>query len=186
MALRGFLPVEDPRMKGTIEAVQRELTREGFVYRYHVGESDDGLAGEEAPFLFCNFWLVDCLALQGKTEEATELFEKTLAVANDLGLLAEEYDLDHKRLLGNYPQAFSHIGVIISAYLLTQRKVEGLSTASQETLGKTSWKEEEPKNQNRRTEEPFFVAVREKAKSRSARAAFCKMVDPSGRISNFF
>ncbi|MER6531422.1 glycoside hydrolase family 15 protein [Streptomyces sp. NPDC001508] len=116
----GFLPADDPRVVGTVEAVRRELsTPEGFVRRYAtVGEQDgvDGLSGDEGAFLLCNFWMVDALALTGRLEEARDLFDRLLGLRNDLGLLAEEYA--GGRQLGNFPQAFSHIGLVESALLL--------------------------------------------------------------------
>ncbi|MEU8482268.1 glycoside hydrolase family 15 protein [Streptomyces sp. NPDC048641] len=120
----GFLPPDDPRVLGTVEAVRQQLsTPEGFVRRYptagdHIGV--DGLAGDEGAFLLCSFWMVDALALTGRLEEAHALFDRLLGVRTDLGLLAEEYDTDTERQLGNFPQAFSHIGVIGSALLLQQ------------------------------------------------------------------
>ncbi len=119
--LVGFLPADDPRVAGTIAAVQRDLTRDGFVERYQVREHNvvDGLPGGEGVFLPCSFWLVDALLMQGRDDEARTLFEKLLAIRNDLGLLSEEYDPVAKRLLGNYPQAFTHVGLVNSAYNLS-------------------------------------------------------------------
>ncbi|MBT2527814.1 glycoside hydrolase family 15 protein [Streptomyces sp. ISL-99] len=118
----GFLPPEDPRVIGTVDAVRRELsTPDGLVRRYptignHAGV--DGLKGDEGTFILCSFWLVDALALTGRLDEAHALFERLLALRNDLGLLAEEYDPVQQRQLGNFPQAFSHMGLIQSARLL--------------------------------------------------------------------
>jgi GH15 family glucan-1,4-alpha-glucosidase len=119
--LVGFLPADDPRVVGTIDAIQRDLTRDGFVERYRPKERNDvdGLPGGEGVFLPCSFWLVDALLLQERRDEAQELFEKLLGVSNDLGLLSEEYDPAAKRLLGNYPQAFTHVGLVNSAYNLS-------------------------------------------------------------------
>ena len=119
--LVGFLPADDPRCVGTVEAIQRELTRDGFVDRYAgEGTSDvDGLPPGEGAFLPCSFWLVDNLALMGRESDARALFERLLGVSNDLGLLSEEYDPAEKRLLGNFPQAFSHVGLVNSAYNLS-------------------------------------------------------------------
>ncbi|WP_326801466.1 glycoside hydrolase family 15 protein [Streptomyces sp. NBC_01788] len=120
----GFLPPGDPRVLGTVEAVRRDLsTPEGFVQRYttaggHIGL--DGLTGDEGTFLLCSFWMVDALALTGRRPEAHALFDQLLALRTDLGLLAEEYEPATGRQLGNFPQAFSHIGVIGSALLLQQ------------------------------------------------------------------
>jgi GH15 family glucan-1,4-alpha-glucosidase len=118
--LLGFLPPEDPRVIGTVDAIQRELTRDGFVQRYHTHELDDGLPSGEGVFLPCSFWLVDALLMLERDDEAKALFEKLIAVANDLGLLSEEYDPSAKRLLGNFPQAFTHVGLVNSAYNLSK------------------------------------------------------------------
>jgi GH15 family glucan-1,4-alpha-glucosidase len=117
----GFLPPDDPRVVGTIEAVQKHLTREGFVERYATREQNevDGLTGGEGAFLPCSFWLVDALLMLERDDEARELFERLLGVSNDLGLLAEEYDPAEKRQLGNFPQAFTHVGLVNSAYNLS-------------------------------------------------------------------
>ncbi|WP_405388066.1 glycoside hydrolase family 15 protein [Streptomyces sp. NBC_01102] len=120
----GFLPPDDPRVVGTVDAVRRELcTPDGLVRRYptigdHAGV--DGLKGDEGTFTLCSFWLVDALALTGRLDEAHTLFERLLALRNDLGLLAEEYDPVQQRQLGNFPQAFSHMGLVQSARLLLQ------------------------------------------------------------------
>jgi GH15 family glucan-1,4-alpha-glucosidase len=120
--LVGFLPATDPRVLGTIDAVQTHLTRDGFVQRYRVQEQNDvdGLEGGEGVFLPCSFWLVDALRLAGRREDARELFERLLGIRNDLGLLSEEYDPAGGRLLGNFPQAFTHVGLVNSAYNLSQ------------------------------------------------------------------
>ena len=119
--LLGFLPPDDPRVVGTIEAVQRELMRDGFVERYETQEQNavDGLVGREGVFLPCSFWLVDALLMLERDDEARALFEKLLGVSNDLGLLAEEYDPSAQRQLGNFPQAFTHVGLVNSAYNLS-------------------------------------------------------------------
>ncbi|MFF3337151.1 glycoside hydrolase family 15 protein [Streptomyces flavidovirens] len=115
----GFLPPDDPRVVGTIEAVQAELTHGGFIRRYSMdGFTVDGLPGDEGTFLACSFWLVDALRLTGRVKEARELFERLLRLRNDVGLLAEEYDPATGRQLGNFPQAFSHIGLVGSALAL--------------------------------------------------------------------
>jgi GH15 family glucan-1,4-alpha-glucosidase len=123
--LLGFLPPEDPRVIGTVEAIQRELTRDGFVERYRTHAVDDGLPTGEGVFLPCSFWLVDALLMLGRDDEAQALFEKLLAVSSDLGLLAEEYDPSAKRLLGNFPQAFTHVGLVNSAYNLSRHPSPG-------------------------------------------------------------
>jgi GH15 family glucan-1,4-alpha-glucosidase len=117
----GFLPPDDPRVVGTVNAVQKHLTRDGFVERYKAREENevDGLPGGEGVFLPCSFWLVDALVLQERQDEARELFERLVGVSNDLGLLSEEYDPSEKRLLGNFPQAFTHVGLVNSAYNLS-------------------------------------------------------------------
>ncbi len=109
-------------MVGTIEAVQRELSVDGFIERYPTRSdvSVDGLPGREGAFLLCTFWLADALALIGRRDEATTLFERLLALRNDVGLLAEEYDPVSGRMLGNFPQAFSHIGLVNTALNLSQ------------------------------------------------------------------
>ncbi len=115
LPLVGFLPPDDPRVVSTVEAIQRELTEDGLVLRYRRTEADDGLHGREGTFLVCSFWMADALCMIGRLDEATELFERLLALRNDLGLLAEEYDPVAKRQLGNFPQAFSHVGVVNTA-----------------------------------------------------------------------
>ena len=121
--LYGFLPADDPRVRGTLEAVRRELLVDGFVQRYRHDpevESVDGLPPGEGAFFLCSFWFVDNLILFGELDEATEMFERLLALRNDLGLLAEEYDPTLERFVGNFPQAFSHIGLVNTAALLEQ------------------------------------------------------------------
>ena len=119
MPLTGFLPVTDERVRGTIEAIERELMHDGFVLRYRPQETGvDGLPGTEGVFLPCSFWLADCWHLLGRKKEARELFERLLDVRNDLGLLAEEYDPRAKRQLGNFPQAFSHVALVSCARIL--------------------------------------------------------------------
>jgi GH15 family glucan-1,4-alpha-glucosidase len=119
--LLGFLPADDPRVVGTVEAIQKHLTRDGFVDRYRRTETTaiDGLPSGEGVFLPCSFWLVDVLLMQERDDEARALFEKLVGVSNDLGLLSEEYDPAEKRLLGNFPQAFTHVGLVNSAYNLS-------------------------------------------------------------------
>jgi GH15 family glucan-1,4-alpha-glucosidase len=120
MPLTGFLLPNDSRVRGTIEAIQRELLVDGFVLRYRPEkENVDGLPGGEGVFLPCSFWLVDCLHLIGRKQEALEMFERLLSLRNDLGLLSEEYDPHEKRLLGNFPQAFSHVALVNAAHILS-------------------------------------------------------------------
>ena len=116
----GFLAPEDPRITGTIAAVERHLLVDGFVLRYDTHRTDDGLPAGEGAFLACSFWLADAYVLQGRMQEARALFDRLLAVCNDVGLLAEEYDVRGKRLIGNFPQAFSHIALVNTAYNLTR------------------------------------------------------------------
>ncbi|ODT81905.1 MAG: glucoamylase [Nitrosomonadales bacterium SCN 54-20] len=123
MAEVGFLPPDDPRFRGTVEAVERDLMEDGLVLRYRVGETKDGLAGEEGTFLVCSFWLADAYTMIDRGHDATVLFERLLSLRNDLGLLAEEYHPRHRRQLGNFPQAFSHVGLINTAYNL--RRING-------------------------------------------------------------
>ena len=118
--LVGFLPPDDPRVKGLVDAVQRDLMVDGLVLRYQGDEGVDGLPEGEGAFLACTFWLADCLALQGRVGEARELFEQLLSLRNDLGLLAEQYDPFARRLVGNFPQAFSHVSLVNTAFRLDQ------------------------------------------------------------------
>ncbi|RDV43930.1 glycoside hydrolase family 15 protein [Leifsonia sp. ku-ls] len=114
----GFLPPDDPRVIGTIEAIQRDLTDDGLVLRYRPQKSDDGLPGGEGVFLACSFWLVDALLGAGRRQEAEELFERLLSLRNDVGLLSEEWDPHAARQLGNIPQAYSHFALVRSAFHL--------------------------------------------------------------------
>ncbi len=118
----GFLPHDDPRVIGTIDAIQRELTEDGFVLRYRPQDTDDGLPGGEGVFLACSFWMVDALLGAGRRAEATALFDRLLALRNDVGLLSEEWDAHAGRQLGNTPQAFSHFGLVLSALQLHHGK----------------------------------------------------------------
>jgi GH15 family glucan-1,4-alpha-glucosidase len=120
LPLVGFLPVDDPRVVGTVEAVKRELVVDGFVARYRAASGVDGLSGAEGTFLPCTFWLVSCLSLLGRVDEARELFSRAALVANDLGLFAEEYDTSRRRMVGNFPQAFSHVAFVNAARHLTE------------------------------------------------------------------
>jgi GH15 family glucan-1,4-alpha-glucosidase len=122
MPLVGFLPPADARVIGTVRAIERDLVEDGFVLRYRTHETDDGLPPGEGVFLACSFWLADNYAMMGRTQEARALFERLLALRNDVGLLAEEYDPASRRLLGNFPQAFSHVGLVNTAYNLTPRQ----------------------------------------------------------------
>ncbi|WP_371773961.1 glycoside hydrolase family 15 protein [Streptomyces sp. NBC_01438] len=135
IARTGFLPPDDPRLVGTVDAVRAELGSDGLVRRYSTdGPSIDGLPGGEGAFLACSFWLADALRMTGRTEEATELFERLLALRNDVGLLAEEYDTAGQRQLGNFPQAFSHVGLVGTAVALAEARAPG-DTAPDEAAG---------------------------------------------------
>jgi GH15 family glucan-1,4-alpha-glucosidase len=113
--LVGFLPPSDPRVKATVEAIERHLLEDGLVLRYRPERTDDGLQSREGAFLACSFWFVDNLVLLGRHDEARALFERLLGLANDVGLLAEEYDTRHRRMVGNFPQAFSHVALVNTA-----------------------------------------------------------------------
>jgi GH15 family glucan-1,4-alpha-glucosidase len=130
MPLVGFLPASDPRVRGTIEAIERTLTHGGFVSRYQTVPDVDGLPPGEASFLLCSFWLVDNLILLGRQSDAQILFERLLSVRNDVGLLAEGYDTRRRRQAGNFPQAFSHVGLINSALNLSRGRVTTAERAS--------------------------------------------------------
>jgi GH15 family glucan-1,4-alpha-glucosidase len=117
--IAGFLPIHDPRITGTLDGIRKHLMRNGFVYRYDNTESDDGIREEEGAFLPCCFWYADCLSLQGRHDEAGELFEKYLRAGNDLGLFAEEFDVLSGTMLGNFPQALTHLALVNTAFNLT-------------------------------------------------------------------
>jgi GH15 family glucan-1,4-alpha-glucosidase len=119
LGLVGFLPMDDPRIIGTVDAIQKNLTKNGLVLRYIPAATPDGLKGDEGTFLACSFWLVVNLHLLGRKEEASEMFHRLLALRNDVGLLSEEYDPVNKRMLGNFPQALSHIALIHAAFTLS-------------------------------------------------------------------
>ena len=120
IGLVGFLPMDDPRIVGTVEAIEKRLMKDGFVQRYNTTEStDDGVGGGEGAFLACSFWMVTCLWLIGREADATAMFERLLALRNDVGLLSEEYDPIEKRLVGNFPQALSHIALIHAAFAMS-------------------------------------------------------------------
>src|SRR6185369_9564272 len=113
--LNGFLPADDPRMVGTVRAIEQELLRDGFVRRYRTRSGVDGLPPGEGVFLPCSFWLADNYVLQNRDAEARALFERLLSLRNDVGLLAEEYDPHARRQVGNFPQAFSHLALVGTA-----------------------------------------------------------------------
>ena len=118
----GFLPPTDKRIVGTVAAIERQLRHGPLVSRYSTEKMDDGVGGHEGCFLACSFWLVDAYVLAGRCDEAAALFQELLTLRNDLGLLSEEYDPAAKRLVGNFPQAFSHIGLINAAHNLAERR----------------------------------------------------------------
>ncbi|HEY6984847.1 MAG TPA: glycoside hydrolase family 15 protein [Rhodanobacteraceae bacterium] len=120
----GFLPPNDPRIKGTVAAIERDLVRNGFVLRYDTEKSNDGLPPGEGAFLACSFWLADAYCMCGRQRDAKRLFERLLKIRNELGLLSEEYDVKTKRLVGNFPQAFAHIALINTALNLTRECTE--------------------------------------------------------------
>lgn len=120
MPLVGFLPPQDPRVQGTVAAIERELVRNRFVLRYTPDARVDGMRGDEGAFLPCSFWLVDNYAMAGRMDEAAALFERLIGIRNDVGLLAEEYDPVAERQLGNFPQAFSHVSLVNSAHNMTR------------------------------------------------------------------
>jgi len=127
MPLVGFLPPKDPRVRGTIEAVERELTDDFLVHRYENAGGVDGIAEPEGAFLMCTFWLADCLNLLDRRHDALDLFGRLLDLRNDVGLLSEEYDLSEGRLVGNYPQAFSHVALVNTARALSSSLPERLA-----------------------------------------------------------
>jgi GH15 family glucan-1,4-alpha-glucosidase len=130
MPLVGFLPAEDPRVIGTVKAVEEHLMRDGFVERYTQDPAVDGIPHGEGAFLACSFWLADNYELQGRHKDAVRMFERLLEIRNDVGLFSEEYDPVEKRQLGNFPQAFSHVGLVNTAFNLTGRSKELSSGAS--------------------------------------------------------
>jgi GH15 family glucan-1,4-alpha-glucosidase len=128
LAITGFLPGDDPRMKATIDATAARLTDDrGLVYRYRTA---DGLEGEEGTFLLCTFWLAQAQALAGEVDQATATFERAVAYATDVGLLAEEVDVGGAEMVGNYPQAYSHIGLVNAAWAIAQAQAAAPRTGS--------------------------------------------------------
>jgi GH15 family glucan-1,4-alpha-glucosidase len=123
MPALGFLPASDPRVQGTIRAIEKNLMRDGFVLRYKPEHTNDGLSGSEGAFLACSFWLVDAYAYSGRVQEAEGLFERLIALRNDLDLLSEEYEPKSGRLIGNFPQAFSHLALVHSASVLADAEI---------------------------------------------------------------
>jgi GH15 family glucan-1,4-alpha-glucosidase len=117
--MTGFLPPTDPRVSGTLKAIEQQLMSGGLVLRYNTVKSSDGLPPGEGVFLACSFWMVRALQLQGRDADARKLFERVVSLANDVGLLAEEYDPGARRLVGNFPQALSHIALVNAAFKLS-------------------------------------------------------------------
>jgi GH15 family glucan-1,4-alpha-glucosidase len=120
LPLVGFIEADDPRMLGTIEAIEQDLVRDGLLLRYRTQTGVDGLAGDEHPFLACSFWLVSAYARVGRADEAHALFDRLCGLANDVGLLSEEYDAGQGRMVGNFPQAFSHLTLVQAAFTLRE------------------------------------------------------------------
>jgi GH15 family glucan-1,4-alpha-glucosidase len=133
MPLVGFLPADDPRMLGTVKAIEKNLMRNGFVGRYTQDPAVDGLPHGEGTFLACSFWMADNYELQGRHPEAVRMFERLLEIRNDVGLLAEEYDSVGKRQLGNFPQAFSHVGLVNTAFNLSSGRGQPPAAAGAST-----------------------------------------------------
>ena len=118
LPLTGFVKGDDPKMLGTIEAVEKDLMRDGLLMRYRTETDVDGLPGGEHPFLACSFWLVSAYAAAGRLDDANALFDRLVGLVNDVGLLSEEYDPHAKRMVGNFPQAFSHLTLVQAAFRL--------------------------------------------------------------------
>ena len=118
LPLVGFLDGDDPRVLGTIRAVEEDLLHEGLVLRYRTETGVDGLPGDEHPFVACSFWLVSAYAAAGRTDDAHALFDRLVGLLNDVGLLSEEYDPVRQRMVGNFPQAFSHLALVQAAFHL--------------------------------------------------------------------
>jgi GH15 family glucan-1,4-alpha-glucosidase len=115
----GFLPAVDPRIRGTVEAIEKKLMKDGYVQRYKTRATEDGVGGGEGQFLACSFWMVANLWLIGRKDDARRLFERLLVLRNDVGLLSEEYDSEHRRMVGNFPQALSHIALVHAAFTMS-------------------------------------------------------------------
>ena len=128
IVITGFLPIEDERVVRTIDAIEKDLLEDGFVLRYRAAQSPDGLQGKEGAFLACSFWLAMAMHMLGRVEDAKALFERLLGLCNDVGLLSEEYDQASGRLVGNFPQAFSHVALVTTAMRLAGRAPERPAT----------------------------------------------------------
>ena len=124
----GFLPPDDPRVLGTVDAVERDLMRDGFLLRYRTESGVDGLAGDEHPFLACSWWLVSAYALTGQLDKGHALMQRLCGLLNDVGLVAEEYDVEGDRQASNFPQAFSHLTLIGAAYALRDAEAAAAAT----------------------------------------------------------
>jgi GH15 family glucan-1,4-alpha-glucosidase len=133
MPALGFLPASDPRVQGTVQAIEKNLLVDGFVLRYKPEHTNDGLSGTEGAFLACSFWLVDAYAYSGRRQEAEALFERLIALRNDLDLLSEEYEPKSGRLIGNFPQAFSHLALVHSASVLANAELTPRTTTNGRT-----------------------------------------------------
>jgi GH15 family glucan-1,4-alpha-glucosidase len=148
MPLVGFLPPDDARVIGTVKAIETHLVENGFVGRYTQDPAVDGMPHGEGTFLPCSFWLADNYELQGRHLDAVRLFERLLDIRNDVGLLSEEFDPVAKRQLGNFPQAFSHVGLVNTAFNLTRRSSQPTGRASEPTdprfRNAQSWKPRVP------------------------------------------
>lgn len=131
----GFLPADDPRVQGTVRAIERNLMADGLVRRYDTGKTEDGLPPGEGAFLACSFWYADNLVLAGRWDDACEMFERLLELRNDLGLLAEEYDPVARRQIGNFPQALSHLALVGTAQNLTSRHMAPAKQRSESAGG---------------------------------------------------
>jgi len=140
----GFLPPDDPRVVGTVRAIQERLVVDGFVMRHDPAEVETGLSHGEGAFLACSFWLADALVLLGEREEGGRLFEQLLAVRNDVGLLSEEFDPRAARLVGNFPQAFSHVALINTAQNLARGKKPAEQRAGKAAIAATDRSSAQP------------------------------------------
>jgi GH15 family glucan-1,4-alpha-glucosidase len=140
--LVGFLPASDERVRSTVEVIERGLTEDGFVLRYRTQETGavDGLTGHEGAFLACSFWMADCLYLIGRYDDAHAMLDRLIGLRNDLGLLAEEYDVRAGRLVGNFPQAFSHVSLVNAAYNLSGHPAMGEQVVPDEHLVRSAGK----------------------------------------------
>ncbi len=169
----GFLPPDDPRVVGTVDAVARQLRSDGFVLRYLADQhGPDGLPPGEGAFLPCTFWLVDALAQTGRTEEAKEIFERLLSIRNDVGLLSEEYDPSLGRMVGNFPQAFSHVALVNSASNLTPAIVGTTEHRTEKATGPTEGAAPRPHEARRRApERPPEMATHGARPSRDGRSS---------------